>query len=228
VSAIEQNPQRSKMDMSHYSNRDRVAGSVAKSTPDHWFLLLIEGVALILLGLLAIAIPSITSQNVTGILGWLFLLSGATGLLTTYWARQAPGFLWSLVSALLAVLVGVVLIENMSQNLYGGMLGWPFQDAGPMRLILVLFFVVEGGASIMLAIEHRRQFSRYWALMCASGVVDLALASIIIFALPGTSAWTLGLLVGVNMIFGGVALFATGLHARAEWAVLIATPVRSS
>lgn len=212
------------MDMSFYSNRDRVAGAVAKSTPDHWFLFLIEGVALVLLGLLAIVIPSIADENVTGILGWLFLLSGATGLLTTYWARRAPGFLWSLVSALLAMLVGVVLIENMSQDLYGGMLGWPFHNAGPMRLILVLFFLVEGGASIMLAIEHRRHFSRYWALMCASGAVDIALASIIIFALPGTSAWTLGLLVGVNMILGGLALFATGLHARGEWAVATENP----
>jgi uncharacterized membrane protein HdeD (DUF308 family) len=87
-----------------------------------------------------------------------------------------------------------------------------------------LFFLVEGGASIMLAIEHRRQFSRYWALMSASGVVDIALASIIIFALPGTSAWKLGLLVGVNMIFGGAALFATGMHARTEWAVANGIP----
>jgi uncharacterized membrane protein HdeD (DUF308 family) len=211
------------MDMSLYSNQDRIPGSVAKTTPDHWFLFLIEGVALMLLGLLAIVIPSITNQNVTGIFGWLFLLSGATGLVTTYWARRAPGFFWSLVSALLAILVGVVLIENMSQDLYGGMLGWPFHDAGPLRLILVLFFLVEGGASIMLAIEHRRQFSRHWVLMCASGAVDIALASIIIFVLPGTSAWTLGLLVGINMIFGGMALFATGVHARKEWAVANAT-----
>jgi uncharacterized membrane protein HdeD (DUF308 family) len=205
------------MDMNRYSDRD--PQSVAKSTPDHWVLFLIEGVALVLLGLLAIAVPSIVSQNVTGVIGWLFLLSGATGLVTTYWARQAPGFIWSLVSALLAVLVGVMLIENRSQDLYGGLIGWPLKDAGPLRLILVLFFLVEGGASIMFAIEHRRQFSTRWALLFASGVVDIFLASIIIFGLPGTSAWTLGLLVGVNMIFGGCALFATGVHARTEWAV---------
>ncbi len=66
------------MDMNRYSDRD--PRSVAKSTPDHWVLFLIEGVALILLGLLAVAVPSIVSENVTGILGWLFLLSGATGL----------------------------------------------------------------------------------------------------------------------------------------------------
>jgi uncharacterized membrane protein HdeD (DUF308 family) len=214
------------MDMNRYS--DRAPGSIAKSTPDHWVLFLIEGVALILLGLLAIAVPSIANDNVTGILGWLFLLSGATGLVTTYWARQAPGFWWSLVSAVLAIFVGMVLIENKSQDLYGGLMGWPFHNAGPLRLILVLFFLVEGGASIMFAIEHRRQFSRRWALMFASGVVDIILASIIIFALPGTSAWTLGLLVGINMIFGGSALIATGLHARSEWAVANEIPLRNA
>jgi uncharacterized membrane protein HdeD (DUF308 family) len=214
------------MDMNRYSDRD--PQSVAKSTPDHWVLFLIEGVALVLLGLLAIAVPSIVSQNVTGVIGWLFLLSGATGLVTTYWARQAPGFIWSLVSALLAVLVGVMLIENRSQDLYGGLIGWPLKDAGPLRLILVLFFLVEGGASIMFAIEHRRQFSTRWALLFASGVVDIFLASIIIFGLPGTSAWTLGLLVGVNMIFGGCALFATGVHARTEWAVANEIPLRNT
>jgi uncharacterized membrane protein HdeD (DUF308 family) len=214
------------MDMNRYA--DRNPRSAAKSTPDHWVLFLVEGAVLILLGLLAIAIPSIADENVTGILGWLFLLSGTTGLVTTYWARQAPGLLWSVVSAALAILVGVVLIENKSQDLYGGLLGWPFHDAGPLRLILVLFFLVEGGASIMFAIEHRRQFSTRWAFMFASGVVDIILASMIIFALPGTSAWTLGLLVGINMIFGGSALLATGLHARTEWAIANDIPLRSS
>ena len=61
------------MDMNCYA--DRKPGSVAKSTPDHWVLFLIEGVALILLGLLAAVVPSIANQNVTGIMGWLFLLA---------------------------------------------------------------------------------------------------------------------------------------------------------
>jgi uncharacterized membrane protein HdeD (DUF308 family) len=213
------------MDMNRYSDRD--PGSLAKSTPNHWILFVVEGAVLILLGLLAIAVPSIASENMTGMLGWLFLASGAAGLVTTYWARQAPGFLWSLVSAVLAIFVGVVLIENKSQDMYGGLLGWPFHDAGPLRLILVLFFLVEGGASIMFAIEHRRHFSRRWAFMFASGVVDILLASIIIFALPGTSAWTLGLLVGINMIFGGSALIAIGMHARTEWAGANAMPLRN-
>lgn len=210
------------------SDSDQISGSVAKSMHDHWFLFLVEGVALIVLGLLAVMVPSIGTSYVTVAVGWLFLGSGALGLATTFWARHAPGFWWSLVSAVLAILVGVVLIANKSQELYGGLLGWPFETAGPLRLILVLFFLVEGGASIMFAIEHRRQFSGRWAWMFASGIIDIVLASIIIFDLPGTSAWTMGLLVGINMILGGVALIAMGLHARVEGAVSNAPPRRNT
>ena len=216
------------MTTNQHSDSDRVSEAATRSIHDHWILFAIEGAALILLGLLAIVIPSIASANVTVVLGWLFLVSGAIGLATTYWARRAPGFWWSLVSALLAIVVGVVLIANKSQDLYGGLIGWPFEKAGPLRLILVLFFLVEGGASIMFAFEHRRQFSGRWAWMLASGGVDIVLASIIIFDLPGTSAWTMGLLVGINMILGGVALTAMGLHARAERAGSNAIPLHEN
>jgi uncharacterized membrane protein HdeD (DUF308 family) len=66
----------------------------------------------------------------------------------------------------------------------------------------------------MFALEHRRQFSGRWAWMSASGILDIGLATVIIFDLPGTSAWTMGLLIGINMIVGGASLIAMGLHAR--------------
>jgi len=203
-------------------------GPAEQSTRNHSIIFLLEGVALILLGLLAIIIPSIDSANATVVLGWLFLVSGALGLVTTYWARQAPGFWWSLVSALLAVIVGAVLIAHKSQDLYGGLMGWPLERVGPLRLILALFFLVEGGVSIMFAFEHRRHFSGRWAWMFASGVVDIVLASIIIFDLPGSSSWTMGLLVGINLVLGGIALTVMGLHARAEHAGSAAIPVRNA
>jgi uncharacterized membrane protein HdeD (DUF308 family) len=192
-----------------------VADTATKSV-QYWMLFLFEGVVLVVLGLLAVIIPSIASSTVTLSLAWLFLVSGFVGLVTTFWARHLPGFWWSLVSALLGVLIGVVLLAHRSQDVYGGLLGWPLATVGPLRMILVLFFLVEGGASIMFAFEHRRQFSGRWAWMLASGVLDIVLASIIIFDLPGTSAWTMGLLIGINMIVGGASLIAMGLHARSR------------
>ena len=50
--------------------------------------------------------------------------------------------------------------------------------------------------------------------MLVSGIVDLILAAVIFAGLPGTAAWAIGLLVGINMVFGGAALIAMALHAR--------------
>jgi uncharacterized membrane protein HdeD (DUF308 family) len=50
--------------------------------------------------------------------------------------------------------------------------------------------------------------------MLLSGIIDLILAAIIFAGLPGTAAWALGLLVGINMLFGGAALIAMALAAR--------------
>lgn len=193
---------------------NRLPDTITRSVHDYWMVFLFEGVVLVALGLLAIAIPSIASSAATVFIGWLFIVSGVIGLGTTFWARHIPGFWWSLVSALLGILVGAVLVAHRSNDLYGGLMGWPFETVGPLRMVLVLFFLIEGGASIMFAFEHRRQFSGRWAWMLASGVLDIGLASIIIFDLSGTSAWTMGLLIGINMIVGGASLIAMGLHAR--------------
>jgi uncharacterized membrane protein HdeD (DUF308 family) len=52
--------------------------------------------------------------------------------------------------------------------------------------------------------------------MLASGIVDLVLAAIILAGLPGTAAWAIGLLVGINLLFGGVSMIAMALHAKSE------------
>ena len=83
-----------------------------------------------------------------------------------------------------------------------------------LTLILIVFFVIEGVASIMFALGHKRELSGRWGWMLASGIVDLILAAIIIEGLPGTAAWALGLLVGINLVFGGTALIGMALHAR--------------
>ena len=81
-------------------------------------------------------------------------------------------------------------------------------------MILIAFFVIEGIASIMFALDHKRELSGRWGWMLASGIIDLILATIILTGLPGTAAWAIGLLVGINMVFGGSALIAMALHAR--------------
>jgi uncharacterized membrane protein HdeD (DUF308 family) len=181
---------------------ERIQRAVAASLHEHWVLYLVEGIVLVILGLIAVVIPPIATLAAAILLGWLFLISGIAGLITTFWMREAPGFWWSLVSAVLGIAAGIVLLL------------WPVSGILSLTLVLIVFFVIEGVASIMFALEHKRELSGRWGWMLASGIVDLILAAIILTGLPGTAAWAIGLLVGINMVFGGWALIAMALHAR--------------
>lgn len=186
-----------------FAATSRPAGFTA-SLQAHWRLFLAEGVALAILGLLAIVLPPIATFAVEVVIGWLLLVSGVIGLISTFSMRLAPGFWWSLLSAAVAIAAGVVL------------LGWPVSGAVSLTLVLAIFLAVEGFVSVMYAFEHRRGDSGRWGWMLASGVIDVILAWIIFAGLPATAAWAIGLLVGINLAFGGAALMAMALRARAD------------
>jgi uncharacterized membrane protein HdeD (DUF308 family) len=181
---------------------DRLRSAVTASMQEHWMLFLVEGIILVILGLAAIIVPPLATLAVAIFIGWLFLISGIVGLVTTFWMRHAPGFWWSLLSAVLGIVAGIVLISS------------PVSGAISLTLVLIVFFVIEGVASIMFALEHKRELSGRWGWMLASGIVDLVLAAIIFAGLPLSAAWAIGLLVGINLVFGGSALVAMALHAR--------------
>jgi uncharacterized membrane protein HdeD (DUF308 family) len=180
----------------------RMGRAVAGAMHEHWGLFLAEGIILVILGLIAIVVPQIATLAFTILIGWLFFISGVVGLFTTAWMRGAPGFWWSLVSAIVAIAAGVVLLL------------WPVNGTLSLTLVLIAFFIIEGAASIFYAVEHREQLSGRWGWMLVSGIIDIILAAIILGGLPGTAFWALGLLVGINMVFGGAALIAMALAAR--------------
>ena len=89
---------------------EQIQTAMATSLHEHWRLFLVEGIILVILGLAAIVVPPIATLAVELLFGWLFLISGIAGLITTFLMRQAPGFWWSLVSAILGIAAGIVLL----------------------------------------------------------------------------------------------------------------------
>jgi uncharacterized membrane protein HdeD (DUF308 family) len=177
--------------------------AVATSLHAHWRFFLVEGLVLLALGVTAIVVPPVATVAVEILIGWVVLLSGIVGLVATFRTRGAPGFGWSLLSAILGIIAGVVL------------LAWPLSGALSLTMILTAFLTIEGIVSIMYALDHRRELTQRWSFMLVSGVVDLILAGMIFAGLPATAAWAIGLLVGINLVFGGTALIAMALQARA-------------
>src|SRR6187402_2109063 len=118
----------------------RLSVEAERSLRERWWLFVVEGVVLLVLGLLAVLVPALATIGFTLFLGWLFLLSGVMGLVATFYARQAPGFWWSLVSAVLGIAVGLILLVS------------PAGGAISLTLLLIVFFVMEGVATIMYAL----------------------------------------------------------------------------
>src|ERR1700710_630999 len=168
----------------------------------HWKAFLVEGIVLAVLGLAAMIVPPLASLAVTIFLGWMFLISGIAGLIVTFWARQMPGFWWSLFSAALAVLAGLILIAR------------PMQGVLTLTIVVGAYFLAEGVATIMYALEHRKELSARWAWLLAAGLMDILIAFLIISGLPGSAEWAIGLLVGINLVLGGASLVGMALGAR--------------
>jgi uncharacterized membrane protein HdeD (DUF308 family) len=190
------------MTMSRPTDEQGIENAVSGAIRAHWKLFLIEGIVLVVLGFAAILVPPIATLAFTLVIGWLFLISGVVGLITTFYMRNAPGFWWSLLSAVVGIAAGLVLLR------------WPVSGTLSLTFVLIAFFVIEGILTIMYALDHRNQLSSRWGWMLASGIVDLILAGIIFAGLPGSAAWALGLLVGINMVFGGTAMIGMALAAK--------------
>src|SRR3954470_20235039 len=128
---------------------------------EHWKAFLFEGILLSILGLAAMIVPPLASLAVTIFLGWMFLISGIGGLVVSYWARQMPGFWWSLISAALAVLAGGILLAR------------PVQGVLTLTIVVGAYFLAEGIATIMYALEHRRELSGRWSWLLVAGLMNL-------------------------------------------------------
>src|SRR6185369_2412003 len=109
-------------------------------------------------------------------------ISGVAGLALTFWARGMPGFWGSLLSAVLAIGAGLILLIQ------------PVQGTLTLTIVVGAYFLAEGVATVMYALEHRRELSERWAWMLFSGVLDILIAIIIVAGLPGSALWAIGLL----------------------------------
>ena len=168
----------------------------------HWWLLMVEGVVLIILGVLAIGYPLVATITVDLYVGWLFLIAGVVGLIALFAAEDIAAFLWTVVTAALALVLGVLLIWK------------PAEGAMSLTFALTAFFFAEGVFQVITSIAYRKAIPSVWGWMLASGLCDLLLVAIIVAAWPLSAAWTLGLLAGVNLLTSGVAIVMMAMAAR--------------
>lgn len=170
---------------------------------EHWQLFVVQGVILIVLGLLAIALPQVASIAVSAFIGWLLLIVGVAQAVALVRAKHGPGHWSSLGLAIVTAVLGLVLAL------------FPVQGARTLTLALAAYFLVHGAVGLWIALSIRDDTSR-WVLLALSAVIDFVLAAIVISGFPQTADWVLGIYVGVSLALTGAAFISAALDARSS------------
>ncbi|WP_437733828.1 HdeD family acid-resistance protein [Sorangium sp. So ce1335] len=172
----------------------------ADSVREHRGSFLALGVALMVLGFIALLMPAIATLVSAVAIGCLLALSGLLQGIHAIRSRRWAGAGWSLASALVQLVAGVLIVA------------FPVTGKLTLTLILAALFFAEGLLWIVRAIQHREMPAWGWLLF--DGIVTLALGALILWGWPSTAVWAIGLLVGVDLLLGGSSMLLIGIAAR--------------
>ncbi len=155
-----------------------------------WFM--IQGGFLVLAGVIALLSPIFASTFFIVFLGWMLVIAGVIQAIGLIGATQVHYFWLQLISAVLAALVGFMLITR--------------PDAGLLAaaLLMVAYFMVDGLQRVVFALMIRPM--RNWVWMLLSGILGVVLALILVWHLPDAASWLIGILLGIELISVGGAM----------------------
>lgn len=166
--------------------------------PIRWSITL--SVLMIVAGILAIIVPPAAGIAVTILVGWLLVFSGLMHFVYAWHTRRTGAMIWE-------ILVGV------AYGLVGGyVLSHPLLGMVSLTLALAVYLFAESVLEFVLAVRLRPRPGSGWLFF--DGVITLVLAIMIWRTWPSSTAWVLGTLVGLSMLFSGISRLMISLAAR--------------
>lgn len=166
----------------------------------HAFWYLLQGILLVVSGILAIIYPLISALAVVVLLGWLLIFSGLIQAISLIGARRVPYYWPQLISSILAMLIGLLFLRDPEQGLV------------TISLLMIIFLMIEGVAKIVFAMTIRPM--PQWGWVLASGILGVGLSLLLLANLPLSAIWLVGFMLGVQLISGGAALTSIAWLAR--------------
>lgn len=161
---------------------------------------IVWGILLIVFGTLAIGSPFLAAVAVNGIIAWLIVFSGVVHIVLAFHSHGAGSVIWKLLVGVAYVLFGGYLILH------------PLMGVASLTLLLASLFLIEGVLNIVLFFQMRALHGSAWMLI--DGIITLLLGLLIYVQWPSSSAWAIGLLVGVSLIMSGVSRVMLSLAVR--------------
>lgn len=160
------------------------------------------GILLIILGLVAIALPAVSTIVAETWIAAILISAGTAKLFYAFQTRNEGGFIWKLLLSILYIATGV------------GLLVYPLTGVLTLTLLLGSFLLTEGVFELILAFRLRPQQNWTWAL--TNGIVTLLLGGIVWFQWPFDAPWLIGTLVGASILFTGTSRVMLSLNPRTQ------------
>lgn len=158
----------------------------------HWRIFRNQGIAFIVIGVLAILAPFVFALAIAILLGIALLLAGGAQGVRIYEARGKEPILAPAAAAVLYVLVGLLLVLN------------PGRGVALLTAVLAIFLFAQGIFQLVMAWQLRPTPAYGYV----SGIISVLLAAAIWMELPGSATWVIGVMVGVSFLVQGAWLYA--------------------
>jgi uncharacterized membrane protein HdeD (DUF308 family) len=157
-------------------------------------------IILIILGLLAMTLPTATSIGAVRVLGWLIIFDGFAQLVHAFQSEGVGRIAWKILVAILYFAGGAYLLAN------------PLLGVAGLTLALAIFFFAEGVMDLIAYFVTGRHERSAWLLM--HGIISMFLGLIIWMQWPSSSLWLIGTIVGISMFMSGLTRLFMALEAR--------------
>jgi uncharacterized membrane protein HdeD (DUF308 family) len=157
-------------------------------------------ILLIITGLFAILIPSLSGIAITLFFGWAMIFSGITHFIFAFKTHTTGGLIWELLIGAIYLFTGVYLILHPIDALFA------------LTLILSCYLFFEAIVEFVQYFQLRPRHGAGW--LAVDGIITLILAIMIWRSWPASSVWVIGTLVGISMIFSGFSRLMLSMAAK--------------
>jgi uncharacterized membrane protein HdeD (DUF308 family) len=155
---------------------------------------LVAGILLLVIGLISILLPELTSLTISFFIGWMLVIGG---IVSGYHVMKSYNSKWiAWLKPFLLFAIGLLILYR------------PMTGVAAVGLLLIIYFLFDGFAGIMFGLELRPL--KGWIWMMLNGLISIFIAFIFLVGWPISSLWLIGLLVGISLVFDGTAMIVIG------------------